>query len=435
MALGGGTFLVNDKVLPGTYVNVVSKSSAVSSSSVSGVVAMPLVLDWGIENEIFTVTNEDFFNNSIKIFGYSYDHEKMTCLRDLFKNAKTLHAYRLGSSHIKASSTYATARYSGKRGNAVKLSVSVNINNTSLKDVYVYLDNILVDKQTVTDASKLIDNEFVVFNKESSLADTAGTALTGGGNGIVDANEYIKFLNLIEAYSFNILTANTENAGINSLIVSFTKRMRDEYGVKFQSLVYNTSANYEGAISFNNAVSHANFSPSALCYWLSGALAACSVNSSVLNKRYDGEFDFSYEAAASELKKNIENGFLVLHRTGNKFAILADINTLTETDASKGDDFKNNQTIRILDYLSNSVASIFNNIYLGNVPNNEAGRISLWSDVVAVHKNLLNLGALESFVPDSVKVEKGADKGSVVITSTVMPVNAMSKLYATIIIV
>lgn len=89
MALGGGTYIAQNKVLPGTYVNFVSAAAATASLSDRGYVTMPLELDWGADGEVFTVTNEDFQKNTQEIFGYPYTHDKMKGLRDLFINANT----------------------------------------------------------------------------------------------------------------------------------------------------------------------------------------------------------------------------------------------------------------------------------------------------------------------------------------------------------
>lgn len=91
MALGGGSFTVQNKKLPGAYINFVSVAAASATLSDRGVATMPLELDWGKEGEVFEVTNEDFQKNTLKIFGYAYDHVKMKGLRDLFLNAKTLY--------------------------------------------------------------------------------------------------------------------------------------------------------------------------------------------------------------------------------------------------------------------------------------------------------------------------------------------------------
>ena len=40
---------------------------------------------------------------------------------------------------------------------------------------------------------------------------------------------------------------------MNALFVSFTRRMREEAGVKFQTVLYRTDADYEGVISVQNS--------------------------------------------------------------------------------------------------------------------------------------------------------------------------------------
>ena len=45
-----------------------------------------------------------------------------------------------------------------------------------------------------------------------------------------------------------------------------------------------------------------------------------------------------------------------------------------------------------------------------------------------------DLRAITNFNPDSLKVEKGESKKSVVVTNPIEPVNAMAQLYMTIIV-
>ena len=47
MALGGGTFLTQNKVLPGAYINFISVATASTNMSDRGYAAMGLELDWG----------------------------------------------------------------------------------------------------------------------------------------------------------------------------------------------------------------------------------------------------------------------------------------------------------------------------------------------------------------------------------------------------
>ena len=81
MALGGGTFTTQNKILPGSYINFVSVTSANPTLSDRGMVAMPLELNWGEDNKVFTVTQEDFQKNSLKIFGYEYTADELKGLK------------------------------------------------------------------------------------------------------------------------------------------------------------------------------------------------------------------------------------------------------------------------------------------------------------------------------------------------------------------
>ena len=127
MALGGGTFFTQNKVLPGAYINFISASRASATLSDRGYAAMALELDWGVENTIFEVTNSDLQKNSMKLFGYDYTAPQLKGLRDLFLNLKTLYLYRLTSGGVKATNTYATAKYCGIRGNDLKVVKSNNV--------------------------------------------------------------------------------------------------------------------------------------------------------------------------------------------------------------------------------------------------------------------------------------------------------------------
>ena len=134
----------------------------------------------------------------------------------------------------------------------------------------------------------------------------------------------------------------------------------------------------------------------------------------------------------SELQTAIKAGEFVLHNVNSDIRVLEDINSMvTETDAC-GDIFKDNQTIRVIDQLGNEDAVLFNTKYLGTVPNNDSGRISLWSDLVKIRQQLQDVGAIENFTDSDVEVTQGNSKKSVVVTGSVQVAGTMSKVYMTI---
>ena len=232
--------------------------------------------------------------------------------------------------------------------------------------------------------------------------------------------------------SFNALGCLSTTDAIKGLYVNFCKRLRDEMGKKFQVVVYNKAADYEGVVNVKNAVTDTGAAGSELVYWVTGVIAGTAVNASALNKKYDGEFAVNVAYTQSQLETAIRSGEFTLHQVGDDVRVLSDINSLVTTSDTKGDIFKDNQTIRVIDQIANDIAVLFNTKYLGVVPNDNAGRISLWADIVQHHQNLQTIRAIENFTDADVAVAQGETKKAVVVTDAVTVVNAMEKLYMTV---
>lgn len=435
MALGGGTFVVQNKELPGTYINFVSAASASAVLSVRGVATMPLELDWGVDDEVFVVTNEDFRKNSREIFGYEYTHDKLKGLRDLFLNTQTLYAYKLTSGGAKAGNEYAEARYTGVRGNALKIIIQKNADDETLWDVQTMLDKAVVDEQTVKTADDLSANSFVTWKPGLTLEEqTAGMPLIGGENGSVTGAEHQAYLDAIEAYSYNTMGVMVEDAVAKSMYVAFNKRLRDEMGVKFQLVVYDCAADYYGVINVKNKTTDEGWSPASLVYWVTGAQAGCAVNRSLQNTIYNGEFTVDVALTQTQLKQAIKVGEFTFHKVGQDIRVLEDVNSMVTTSDDQEEVFKDNQTVRVIDQIGNDIAVLFNTKYLGVVPNDNAGRVSLWSDIVKHHEQLQKIGAIEDFSDADVTIGQGDTKKSVVVTDSIRVVSAMSKLYLTCVV-
>lgn len=433
MALGGGTFTSQNKVLPGAYHNFVSASKAFSNLSDRGYVALPIALDWGTDDEVFTLTAEDFQKNSLKLLGYDYANEKLKGLRDVFKNAHTAYIYKLAESAIAATNTFATAINKGVRGNDLKIVITANVDVAEKFDVLTYLGTILVDEQKgVEDATKLVSNDFVTFKQDAVLAVTAGIALAGGLNGaIVTATAHQAALDALEAYGFNVLACLSSETTIKALYVAYTKRLRDEVGAKFQVVGYGLGAtDHEGVIDVHNAATELNYG---LVYWTVGAAAGCAINKSNTNKLYNGEYTVEFIGAKTQtqLVTLLKTGKFVLHKVGEDTRVLEDVNTLTSFTSEKNEDFSMNQVVRVLDQIAIDTANIFNTRYLGQVPNDKNGRVSFWSDIAKHRKELQSLRAIENYNTESLTVEQGQSKKAIVVAEKVTVTVAMSQLYIT----
>lgn len=433
MALGGGTFSVQNKELPGVYINFVSKSAVSASLSERGIATMPLELDWGPCGSIIEVTNEDFQKRSTEIFGYEYASDKLKGLRDLFRNARTFYGYRLNGGGSKAGNELAEALYPGVRGNDLKVIVQENVDDGALFDVKTLLGGTVVDEQTVAKGEELAANKFLKWKPGITLEASAGLPLTGGANGEASGAGHQDYLDKVEPYSFNTMGVAVKDDATKSLYAAFVKRMRDEAGVKFQLVLYDyAKADYMGVISVNNKVLDEGWDEPSLVYWVTGASAGCAVNRSNQNKKYDGEFAVDTPYTQNQLKAAIKAGKFTFHRVGADVRVLDDVNTMSTVSDTMGDVFKDNQVIRVIDQIGNDIAVLFNTKYLGVVPNNAAGRVSLWSDIVAYHRQMEKIQAIEGFSEDDVAVAQGQTKKAVVVSNAVMVISTMGKLYMTV---
>ncbi len=449
MALGGGTWQTQTKVLPGTYVNFSSAAKASAALSERGYAAAPFVLSWGPEDKVFAVTAGEFQKNSKSIFGYAHNHPKLLALREIFLHATTVYCYRLGLGAQKAACklgegeaapTLATAKYPGIRGNDLSIVVAANVDEPETFDVSTYLDGIQVDLQTVAAAAELKGNNWVDFKKDAVLTATAGAPLTGGTDAeSITGDSHQAFLDKMEAYAFNALCCPAADPTIVGLYTAYTRRLREEVGAKFQLVAWQPSAaDYEGVIGVWNTASHPTVeevAEHAVVYWTTGAQAGVAVNKTLTNARYDGELVLDTSFTQAELIAAIQAGKFIFHNNNGATCVLEDINTLRTLTDTKGEVFQSNQTIRVCDQIANDVAVLFNTRYLGRVPNDASGRSSLWGDITRCVQQLEEIRAVEGFDPDTVRCEQGENKKAVVAAFDGLRVTGgMSQLYMSVVI-
>ena len=108
--------MTQNKVLPGAYINFVSRPRAMGSLGERGVVCVGMELDWGREG-MTDIAAAEGRTNCRELFGYTYLSEEMKDLRELFAHAKEVKLYRLNGGE-KARMTQdgltVTAKYPGK---------------------------------------------------------------------------------------------------------------------------------------------------------------------------------------------------------------------------------------------------------------------------------------------------------------------------------
>lgn len=446
---GGGKYSSMNKILPGFYYKFDSAKNDAIAQSDRGKAAVGLELDWGADGEIIRLDAWQFRQNAAKYFGYDSTSEKLTPIREVFKNATELICYRLNSGGEKATCKYATAKCSGTRGNDITIVISKAVDETDKFDVYTFLkdekgNNIRKDKQRVSAMTELVDNDFVTFITTATLAEDAGTALTGGTNGTATGESHSAFLAKLERVHYHCLGCNSSDETTIALYSEYQKRMSHDCGKVAQLVVYGyTAENKEirpdsyDVIVLENKVVSSGVPAHYGIFWVIGAQAGCAVNKTVQNAIYNGEYKLDVDYTQAELALKMEHGKFMFHETINtadvsEIRVLADINSFETVTESESKDYKQNQVIRVLYQIITDVGSNFNANWMGVVNNDADGRDAFKGECVKYMRGLQRIRAISNFDPEKAIVALGDDVESVVIALPFDKVLAMFACYSNI---
>ena len=428
----GGTWISQNKELPGVYVNFKSDKPLAISLGDRGVVALPIELDWGEENKLFTITPMD---DTFKLFGYP--QVRISALRESLKNATQALVYRINSG-TKATAEIltgvtATAQYTGERGNDI--SVVISSTDDGAFDITTFVETEQVDVQTISSISDYKPNGWVVLSGEGELGASTKT-LTGGSNTLPQLNDYQKFLEQMEVQFFNTVAYMGDDSEIKQLFATFVHNMRENEGIKVQTVLADYTGDYEGIINVGNGVILENgekLSANEVCAWVAGATAGARINQSITNQTYGGAIDVYPRMTTVEKEKAVKAGkFLFTVNSSQKVTALYDINSLTTYTTSKSKDFRKNRVIRALDNINNDVVTIFESNYMGKVDNNNYGRSLFKASLVEYFNELQRLGAIQNFENDDVIVSQGIEIDAVVVDCYIQPVDSAEKFYMTV---
>jgi hypothetical protein len=401
-----------------------------------GTAAIALALPWGQAGVILKLTAQDDFKKQL---GYDLTDAELLPVREVLKRAGTLLLYRLNQgvqAAVTNNGVQITALYGGERGNALNVVIEKNIDDNALFDVRTLLDGTEVDKQTVSAAGGLAANDYVKFNENGpgALTLSAGMPLTGGANGTVTNAEHSDFLSALEVQDFQTVGLVSQDNTLKALYSAYVKRLRNTEGKKVQAVLSDyATADHEGVISVANGVVLSDgtvVDKTGAVAWVAGATAAAAVNESLTYQAYDDAVDADVRFSHSETVAALTEGELLFTYNGGRAVVEQDINTFTSFSPDKGRAFSKNRVLRVLDGIAGDLKRIFENYFIGKLPNNEDGRALFWSQCVTYMNELQNLGAIENFNAQSdIVVTPGSDSDSVVLDVAVKPVDSVEKVY------
>ena len=443
--MAGGTWMSQNKVQPGVYINTKSSGNLSASIGEKGIVAIAEPLSWGPCEVMQTIIPGEDLTPYI---GYDVTNEKAMFLREMMKGSDTtpgpikILLYRpKGTGGAKATGTIGaltvTALYEGIRGNDITMIVQEDPDAESTYVVSTVVDGRTVDEQTVTELSGLTANAWVAFSGTgSTFTETAGTALTGGKDPTIAKVDHSEFMTVLERHPFDTVIYDGDDPIVIQAYASFVKRISERVGRKCQAIMAGAEdSNSEWVISAGNGVKLSDgmvLTPQQVTWWLGGAEAGAPYNQSLTYARYPNAVEANPKFTDTEIEEAIQKGKIVFIDTFDTVKVCTDINTLTSFTVDKQSCFAKNRVMRVLNQFCNDVYKQFSLYYIGKTNNNDDGRNLLKGWIVGYLNEMQANGGVQNFVPDDVEVLAGNEIDAVVVNVAIQPVDSIEKIYMTV---
>lgn len=442
--MAGGTWTAQNKIRPGVYIRFSSVPNDALTAGQRGVAAICEPVSWGPVAQISSIRAGD---DPTPLTGYSMTDSHNRFLQEIFKGTnrtdppRQVLFYRpAASGSAEASATVApltvTARYPGVRGNDITVSVTALEEPEDAFLVQTYVAGSLADAQTAKTADELADNDWVSFSGTGALAATAGTPLTGGADGTVEATAYDSFMAAIEPYQFDVLIYDGTETAVAQSLAAFVERLANDAGQYAQLVASGMTApdsrfvvDCESGVTLEDGTA---LTKAQACWWLGGAMAGARYNQSLTYARYPGAVSVSPRLTNAQFEAALAAGQLVLQAQDGVVKIEQDINSLVTYTGETGEIFRKNRVVRLCSTIANDIYREFSENFIGVVNNNEAGRSRFKSVIVGYLLDIQANQGIQNFSADDVTVQAGQDIDAVVVDIAIQPLDAIEKIYMSI---
>lgn len=450
--MAGGTWKAQDKRRPGAYINVVGNGQREAASSLGRVLLIrDKGLGWGKNGVIEVEANSDF----TKKLGTTLDDPSLTALKETLKGASKVLVLNpnegTAATLTKEGLPWTvTANYPGEKGNQITVSVEVSPADQNAATVSTIFGTKLVDEQSIKfdELDKFTGNDYITAKvvEEGSSKPTAFTNVSGvlTGGATTESKKVESLLNdALENEEYAVVTtAGFEpSSNMNKLIVEAVKRLRENEGRKVRGVIPTDSAtdyNYEGISTVVNGYTlgdGTNIDVKDATGLFAGISASADPATSLTYFDVEDAISAYPKLDNEKTIKALDAGQIVFTtRPGQRVVIEQDINSLHKFTAEKPQAFSKNRVMRTLDEIATNTENTFERTYLGNVGNNAAGRDLFKADRIAYLTSLQNRNMIQSFANTDITVEAGNDMDSIVVNLAVTPVDAMEKLYMTMVV-
>ncbi len=437
--MSGGTWLSQNKIRAGAYINFVGVAQTAMRVGDRGIVTMPLSLSWGAEGELIDVLSSSLLDGTSKpLVGFDAFSSDSKLLAGALNYASEALVYRTNKGGVKATATAGeltiTAKYAGTFGNKINITVTYD-EDELVYTVITYVDGEVVDTQRVGGIVDLVENDYVIFSGTGDLSVTAGIPLTGGTNG-TETESFSEYFKLLRMARWQVLAMPTDTDSNKSATISFIKSMREDEGRYVQAVIPNyPTADYEGIINSvcGAVIDGVTYSVVDFVTIVAGMTAGANINESNTARAITGATKIIGELTDAEIKKGLAKGQFILSTSASGIIkVEQDINSYHTFTVTKGYAFSKNRVIRVLDEIGTSTMITWEDNYIGKVDNNDTGRTSFRVDLLNYALELQRINAIQNVSTADITVSKGRDIDTVVVDWVVRPVDSMEKLYLTV---
>lgn len=446
--MAGGTFIAQNKVRPGAYINFKAVSAPAINVGERGVAAMPIATGWG-PDYIELYSEELLSGKSLLKVGCTYADEEALVYRLVLSNTYKLLIARTDlTSAASATATVGnlvvTAKYKGDFGNRISVIIA-KVGDTSNYDVTTAVDGIGKNTQRIATIDSLVGNDWVDFSiedEEESLVPTvtAGTQLTGGASGTESAQSVSDAIAVLATKTFNVLGCMSSESAVKQYIKTTIRHLREDEGRKCKAIVLDygglAGADYEGITSCKQGykTQDGEITAGQFVAQLTGMSAGAELGVSLTHKAIEGAIEVVGDPKSNaDIIEALKTGYLVLSQLNDGTVIIEqDINTLCNDLTNKDDSFKKNLIINTLDEIGNTIQLTWDKTYCGKVHNNPTQRKNYRAALIQYFRTLESLELIQNFNKDTdIIVNQGENLDSVVVEWWVKPVDVMEKLYMT----
>ena len=418
------------QILPGTHVDVVAGDRA-AQLSVTGVVAMPLELDWG---DKVTVINQG--GSTFASLGRDITDVALKCVNEVLNGAEKLILYRLNNSGVKATGTLAAgitaaAKYPGIRGNDISVIVAASGENWTIRTLVGTKE---VDSQTVSAVADFQANDFITVTGTGTL-EAATVVLTGGTNGTVAADVWDDFKTELEKQEWNVLAyTGTDQTVTNDLITWVDSLRQRNMMVQMveSAAAADNPAVYRGTIG--GVTASYSLTAAEACATLAGLVAKQGVTGSLTHyNSITGWTDCTPHLTIEQQEAYVQAGQMPIVMLYGAPTVLYDINSLTTFTDERPKDFRKGLVMRTLDKYAMDLQKLLDTKAIGKIRNDMAGRGRIKAMIAQMTTNdYANYGYVEDFTADDVTVLEGTDRDAVTATVAIKVTDTVDKIQITV---